>query len=132
MNRDPLGYALIGAAYDVYNKMGSGFLEEIYRECLEIELAKKKISCEREVAIPVFYDGVELQKKYRADLIINGELLVELKAVSALCPEHYGQLINYLHATQIPVGYLINFGKTDELEWKRMTISQQISENKRG
>jgi GxxExxY protein len=116
------GYDLMGAAFEVYNEMGAGFLEDIYQECLEIELADRGIPFVPQEELKVCYKTRPLKKKYRPDFLVFGEIVVELKAVKALCAEHEAQLLNYLKATGKRVGYLINFGNPKELEWKRMVL----------
>jgi len=94
----------MGAAFEVYNEMGSGLLEEIYQESLEIELELRAIPfrCKQELA--VFYKARELQKRYIPDLHVFGAMIVELKAVAELAPEHQAQLINYMRIARQPVG----------------------------
>jgi GxxExxY protein len=116
------GYDLMAAAFEVYNEEGFGFLEEIYQECMEIELEERGISFVAQGKLTVFYKKRPLKKKYRPDLLVFGDIIVELKAVKSLCPEHEAQLLNYLKATGKRVGYLINFGNAKELEWKRMAL----------
>lgn len=113
------GYDLMGAAFEVYNELGYGFLEEVYQEALEIELSLRKIKFSSQENLGVYYKDQKLRKRYLADLIVDGEIVVELKAVKELAPEHEAQLFNYLKATRKPVGYLINFGCPNELQWKR-------------
>jgi GxxExxY protein len=129
--KDQLGYDLIGAAMEVYNTMGSGFLEEVYQECLEKELAAQSIGFCSQHRIALFYKDALLQKVYVADFFIGNAIIAEIKAVSALSKEHHAQLLNYLYATKVPVGYLINFGKEADLEWKRINISNKLSDDKR-
>ncbi len=116
---DPLGYAIIGACMEVQKEMGSGFLEEVYQECLEIELTKQDIPFVAQPKLSLTYKGRALRKFYEADLIISGEILVELKAVKTILPEHEAQLINYLRATGKRVGYLVNFASYPKLDWRR-------------
>ena len=120
------GYKLMGAALEVYNERGYGLGEEIYQECMEIELDLRRIPYSSKVCLPCYYKERELTKRYIPDLTAFGCLIVELKAVSQLLPEHEGQLINYLRLTQRPVGYLINFGKRESLEWKPIILSEFI------
>ncbi|HXP58964.1 MAG TPA: GxxExxY protein, partial [Dongiaceae bacterium] len=110
------GYKLMGAAFEVYNEQGYGLAEEIYQECLEIELELRGIAFRSKQELTCYYKGRELKKKYVPDLFVFGCLVVELKAVTALAPEHEAQLMNYLRLTRQPVGYLINFGHKDTLE----------------
>ena len=115
-------YEIIGAAFDVYNKLGHGFLEAVYQECLEIELKKRGIPYEREKDIKIFYDGIELTHSYRADFVCYGKIIVELKAVSTLDDTHHAQIYNYLHATGFKLGILLNFGCSDGLEKDRIVL----------
>ena len=116
------GYDLMAAAFEVYNEEGFGFLEEIYQECMEIELEERGIPFVSQGELTVYYKNRALKKKYRPDLLVFEEIIVELKAVKALCPEHEAQILNYLKATGKRVGYLVNFGNAKELEWKRMAL----------
>ena len=118
------GYELMGAAFEVYNELGHGFLEEVYQEALERELAARHIPFVSQQPVQILYKGSALEKKYKPDLFVYGGIIVELKAFKALAPEHEAQLINYLKATGKPVGYLINFGYPTELQWKRMILTQ--------
>jgi len=120
------GYKLMGAAFEVYNEQGFGLTEEIYQESLEIELELRGISFCSKQELKCFYKGRELKKRYVPDLFVFGGLVVELKAVSQLLPEHEAQLINYMRITKQPVGYLINFGHKETLEWKRFILSELI------
>ena len=102
--------------------MGAGFLEEIYQECLEVELANRDIPFVSQEELTVCYKKRPLKKKYRPDLFVFGGIVVEIKAVKNLCSDHEAQLLNYLKGTGMRVGYLINFGNSDGLEWKRMIL----------
>jgi GxxExxY protein len=99
--------------------MGHGFTEEIYQECLEDELAQRSIPFVPQAEVAINYKNRPLRKKLRPDLLVFEDIVVELKAVSTLAPEHDAQILNYLKAAQKPVGYLVNFGNTKRLEWKR-------------
>jgi len=114
------GYDLVGAAMEVYNEKGHGFLEEVYQECLEIELELRDIAFESQPELRLFYRGRELRKHYRPDLFVCEGIVVELKAMKALTDNETAQLLNYLKATGMRVGYLLNFGNSNELEWKRL------------
>ena len=118
------GYRLMGAAFEVYNERGYGLAEEIYQECLEIELELRNIPFLSKQELKCFYKGHELKKIYVPDLFAFGNLVVELKSVSQLAPEHEAQLLNYMRIIKQPVGYLINFGHKDSLEWKRFILSE--------
>src|SRR5260221_503077 len=100
------GYKLMGAAFEVYNDRGYGVAEEIYQECMEIELELRGIAYLSKQELKCFYKGRELKKRYAPDLFVFGSLVVELKAVTQLVSEHEAQLINYLRLTRQPVGYL--------------------------
>ena len=117
-----LTYAINGAAFHVYNKLGHGFLEAVYQEALEIEFQRRNIPYEREKELKITYDGVELKQTYKADFVCFGKIIVELKAVSALDDVHRSQVYNYLHATNYKLGLLINFGCSNELEYERKVL----------
>lgn len=116
------GYNLMAAAFEVHNEKGSGFLEEVYHECLERELTRRNIPWSTKPTLLIYYKGEPLTRFYTPDLLIYSEILVELKAAKALAPEHDAQLINYLKATRKRVGYLINFGAHPKLESKRIIV----------
>jgi GxxExxY protein len=101
---------IIKAYYKVYNTLGYGFLEKVYENALLIELKSRGLVCSRQVPIDVFYEQ-EKVGCYFADVIVNDTVISEIKAAESLCEEHEAQLINYLKATRIEVGLLLNFGK---------------------
>src|SRR5687768_11414644 len=115
-------YAIVGAAMEVYNELGCGFLEPVYQEAMEIELFDRRIPFESQKPLQIGYKGRVLQKQYVADLICYGLVVVELKAMEQLTAREECQLINYLNATGMRVGVLINFGSHTDLEWKRMVL----------
>jgi GxxExxY protein len=117
------GYKLMGAAFEVYNEQGFGLAEEIYQESLEIELALRQIPFESKQELTTFYKNRPLKKRSVPDLFVYGKIVVELKAVSELLPEHEAQLFNYMRIARVSVGYLINFGHKDTLEWKRFILT---------
>lgn len=108
---------VIKAFYKVYNTLGYGFLEKVYHNALFFELQEMGLNVEKQKPISVHYDEV-IVGEYFADLIINNAVIVELKAAEAICEEHEFQLINYLKATEIEVGLLLNFGKKPEIRRK--------------
>ena len=116
---DPDGYALIGACFEVYNELGSGYLEEVYQQSLEIELAGRGISFVSQPKLPISYKGHQLRKPYEADFLVREKIIVEIKSVKMLLPEHEAQLLNYLKSTGLRIGYLINFGAAPKLDWRR-------------
>lgn len=112
-------YAIIGAAMTVYNELGSGFLEAVYQEALEIELTAKGIPFKSQTELPVYYKGHRLKKYYIADLLAYDKIVVELKAMVRLTQIEDAQLLNGLSATRLELGLLINFGAEKDLEWRR-------------
>ena len=102
---------VIGACIEIHKQIGPGLLESAYEECLCYELAQRGIHFERQVAIPVEFKGVKLDCGYRADLIVRGKILVEIKAVDQLAPIHDAQLLSYLKLSGLKVGLLINFNE---------------------
>ena len=115
-------YAIVGAAMDVYWHLGRGFLEPVYQEALDIEFRRRGIPFEAQQEIVIHYKGEVLKKKYVADFICYGQIIVELKALEGLCGRDVGQLLNYLKATAFNLGLLINFGSPVRLEWHRYVI----------
>ena len=105
-------YDIIGAAMEVQNELGRGFAELVYHEALNIELGLRGISFETEKLITISYKGYLLERNYKADLVCFDKIVVELKSVEILKTEHTAQLLNYLKATKLPLGILINFGET--------------------
>ena len=113
-------YALIGAFFEVYNNWGCGFLEEVYQESLEMELQERNIPFISQQDLQLQYKGKLLKHAYRPDLICFNQIIVELKAVSTIIKEHEAQLQNYLKATGLRLGFLVNFGHYPKLELKRV------------
>jgi GxxExxY protein len=108
---------ILEAAFEVSNELGTGFLESVYEQSLFIALKDKGVHAERQVPIKVFFRG-QLAGVFQADLVAENEVILELKAVKTLVPEHVGQTLNYLKATGKPVAMLLNFG-SPRLEWRR-------------
>ncbi len=108
---------VIGAFFKVYNRLGYGFNEKVYENALAIELHKAGLKAVKQQEIVVYYDG-ESVGDYRADIIVNDIVILELKAVRELAEEHEAQLLNYLKATTIEVGLLLNFGPKAEFKRK--------------
>lgn len=127
------GYALMAAAFEVYNHLGAGFLEEVYQEALELELTARGIPFASRPHLRIQFKDHILRKHYEADLLVHGGIVVELKAVRALAPEHEAQLLNELKAARVRVGYLINFGAAPRLQWLRRvdSLSAAINEPQR-
>jgi GxxExxY protein len=112
-------YQIIGAAIEVHRELGPGFLEAVYQEALEIELAERGIPFEAQKSLKIRYKGRQLKKEYIADLICHDKIIIELKAMDKLSSRETAQLLNYLKATGLRVGLLVNFGSEGVLEWER-------------
>ena len=110
---------IIGAAYNVHNNLGSGFLEKVYQNSLAIELRSLDFLFDMEKPIKVYYRG-EIVGDYIADIIVDGKVILEIKAIKELSSIHEVQLVNYLKATGIEVGLLINFGKSVQIKRRVM------------
>jgi GxxExxY protein len=113
-------YAIVGAAIEVHRELGPPFLEAVYQEAMELELRLRGVPFLGQEPLSIRYKEFVLEKKYVADLICFGSVLVELKATDRLTEKDESQLLNYLAATGMRVGLLINFGAHGRLEWKRM------------
>ena len=109
---------IIGAFFSVYNHLGYGFSEKVYENALALELRKLNLEVQQQVPIDVYYEG-QVVGEYLADIIVDKLVMVELKAAKQISDEHEAQLLNYLKATSLKVGLLINFGSHPKLEWKR-------------
>ena len=112
-------YKIIGAAQEVHRELGSGFLEKVYQDALEIEFRRKDISYQRETKLEIDYKGEILSSKYQADFICYDKIIVELKALSELAGVHSSQVINYLKVTKFKLAILLNFGEKS-LRTKRL------------
>ena len=111
---------IIAVFYEVYNSLGYGFLERVYQNAFYQELMRRGFKCEAQHKIKVYFKGHEVGE-YFADLLVNGHIILELKAVDSICNEHELQLINYLKATEIEVGLLLNFGEKPQVRRKLFT-----------
>jgi GxxExxY protein len=112
-------YAVIGAAMEVHKELGPGFLEAVYQEAMEMELEMRGIPFEPQKTLRLYYKGRLLKKEYTPDLLCFGKLIVDLKAIDRLSGKEESQILNYLKATGLKVGLLINFGSSPKLEWQR-------------
>ena len=115
-------YAIRGAVFDVYREMGCGFLEAVYQECMEKELSSKNISFVSQPELKLNYKGIPLFQTYKPDLICYGQIILEFKAVKDIIPAHKAQLINYLKATNLKLGLLINFGSHPKVQIERFAL----------
>lgn len=113
-------FTIIGAALEVYNELKPGFLEPIYHEALEMEFADRGVPFHSQKELQVYYKSRLLKKTYLADFLVFEKVIVEIKALDRLTSREEAQLLNYLKATRLEVGILINFGAANNLEWKRM------------
>ena len=115
-------YAIMGAAMEVHRELGSGFLESVYQEAMEMELTRCKIPFKAQKNIKIVYKGESLKKEFITDLICYEKIIVELKAQDSLSGKEEAQILNYLKATGIKLGLVINFGSHPKLEWKRLVL----------
>ena len=120
--RDKKTYTIIGAAMEVHKELGSGFLEAVYQEALEREFSGQKIPFKPQPTVQILYKGRPLSKTYQPDFICFDEVIVEIKAMDKLSGVEHAQIINYLKATNLKVGLLINFGNKS-LEHKRFVYN---------
>ena len=113
-------YQIQGAVFDVYREMGSGFLEAVYQECLERELSRRGIPFTAQPELALRYKGESLRQIYKPDFICFGGVIVELKAIKDVAPEHKAQVLNYLKASGMKLGLLINFGTHPKVSITRL------------
>ena len=123
-------YQIVGAAMEVSNELGNGFLEAVYQEALGIEFDQRQIPYTPQQRITISYKNTTLKKEYIADYVCFEQVIVEIKAIQSISRIEEAQLLNYLKATGFPVGLLINFG-TPKLEWKRYANTRNISGHSR-
>ena len=119
-------YDIIGAAMQVYNTLGYGFLEAVYQEALSIEFSRRGIPFSSQQKLWIYYAGIELQQTFKPDFICFDQIILEIKAVSALANPHRAQLLNYLRSTGYKLGLLINFGNPKQLEFERKIFWQCV------
>ena len=112
-------YQILGACFEVYKEKGAGFTEPVYQECLEIELSLRGIPFQAQPELNMNYKGRKLVKTFKPDFLVFDKIIVEIKAVSALCDEHRAQIQNYLNATGMHLGLLVNFGHVPKTEFER-------------
>ncbi|MBU0711059.1 GxxExxY protein [bacterium] len=111
-------FKIIGACMEVHKVLGPGFLESVYQEALAIEFSHQGIPFEQEKELTITFKGIELEKKYNADFVCYGKIILETKAVKELCDNHRAQIINYLKVTKFKLGLLVNFGE-QSLKYER-------------
>ena len=115
-------YAIRGVVFEVYREMGYGFLEAVYQECMEKELAKKGIPFSAQQELKLSYKGEPLKQTYKPDLICYGKIIIELKALREITGEHRAQVLNYLKATGFELGLLVNFGCHENANVERLVL----------
>ncbi len=118
-DRDPQTYAIIGAAMEVHRELGHGFLEAVYRDALILEFSRRDIPFDKEVTLPIHYKGALLPTHYRADFVCFSQVIVEIKTLASLSTVEDAQVLNYLKATGMQRGLLLNFG-APSLQYKRL------------
>ena len=111
MTENEIARIIVNTAYDIHVNLGPGLLESVYAQIMCYELEKQKIQVEREKAIPVYWDEIKMPVGFRADLIVGGKVIVELKSVEQIAPVHPKQLLTYLRITNLKLGLLINFNE---------------------
>jgi GxxExxY protein len=124
LQKSELTDAIICCFYNVYNRLGVGFLEKVYENALLVELKKLGLIASAQCPISVFYDEV-IVGEYFADIVVEGSLILEIKAVSSLTPAHEAQLVNYLKATGLEVGLLLNFGPEPQVKRKVNSLERR-------
>ena len=115
-------YAILGACFNVYNDKGCGFLEPVYQECCEIEFIHQGIPHFAQKELQLTYRGQVLKQRYKPDFVCYGKIILEIKAVSQPTDEHRAQVLNYLNATVMKLGILVNFGHQRTLEYERIVL----------
>jgi len=115
-------YEIRGAVFEVYREMGCGFLEAVYQECLEREFGQRGIPFVAQTELKLFYKSERLDQFYRPDFICFDKIIVELKAVKEIAPEHQAQLLNYLRASKLRLGLLVNFGSHPQVQVQRIVL----------
>jgi GxxExxY protein len=113
-------YRIMGACFEVYNELGSGFLEAVYQEALRLEFQWQGIPFQEKAEIELYYKGTKLEHTYEPDFLCYGRIIVELKAMKALVDDNRAQVINYLKSTRQKLGLLVNFGHYPKLEYERL------------
>jgi GxxExxY protein len=113
-------FRIQGAIFEVNQHMGSGFLETVYQECLAMEFNARRIPFVAGEPLSISYKGQKLRQSYRADFVCFGTIIIELKAVRELAPEHRAQVLNYLNATGLRLGLLVNFGSAPKARIERL------------
>ena len=111
MTENDIAQIIVNTAYDIHVKLGPGLLESVYEEIMHHELTKRGLQVDRQRAIPVFWDNIKMDIGFRADLIVENKVIIELKSVESIAPVHHKQLLTYLRITDKRLGLLINFNE---------------------
>jgi GxxExxY protein len=106
---DELTHTIIAAGVEVHSKLGPGLLESVYQECLAVELRRRELHVERERHVPLDYKGERIETRLKLDMLVEGRVIIEVKAVDALHPIHQAQVVTYLKLTGLPAGLIMNF-----------------------
>ena len=115
--------AIIGAAIKVHSRLGPGLLEHAYRRCLEYELKRAELKVECELSVPLEYDDLIIPGAYRIDLLVEGIVIVEVKAIEAISPVHHSQVLTYLKLSRKPLGLLVNFNVTRVIDGTKRIVN---------
>ena len=126
MKENDISYIIRGKVFEIHKKLGPGLLESVYEEVLFYELEKEGLKVKRQVIIPVLWDGMKMQKGFRADLIVENKVIVELKSIEQLAPVHFKVLATYLKLTGLKLGLLINFFESDMNQGIKRYINGQL------
>jgi GxxExxY protein len=108
---DDVSRQVVDAAFRVHQNLGTGLLESIYEECMVVEFRKRKIPFSRQVEVPIVYEGEKIPATYKLDLVVNNEIIIELKSVEKIIPVHKAQILTYMKTSGLKTGLLINFGE---------------------
>ena len=126
MKENDIGTIIVDCAVRLHQGLGPGLLESVYEITLARQLEKQGLSVQRQVAVPIEFEGDRFDEGFRADLIVDGKVIVELKSVETVCPAHKKQLLTYLRLTGMKLGYLLNFGEALMKEGITRTINGQL------
>ena len=126
MHENEIGTIVVQAAIDVHRELGPGLLESVYEIALAHELEQRGLNIQREVPVPIKYKGISFDEGFRADMIVQGKVIVELKSVEKVCAAHKKQLLTYLKLTGLRLGYLLNFGDALMRNGITRTINGQL------
>ncbi|MFN3874202.1 MAG: GxxExxY protein [Ignavibacterium sp.] len=111
MNENEISKIIVDCCFKVHNQLGPGLLESVYEEVLSYELIKRGLKIERQKGIPVLYDDIKMELGFRADIIVENKVIIELKSIDAIAPVHLKQLLTYLRLTNLKLGLLVNFNE---------------------